>query len=84
MFDIGDKVVCIRPFRKYHVHPETCELPQFGRIYTIADFDTHWLYDWLGIRLAEIDRWYWLATHFKKVVDFEEPKRKETKVLEPA
>lgn len=83
MFDVGDRVACVKyfPRRRDHAYPNV------GCVYTVEDIDEHVWHGYLGIRLVELpadapsgNRWYFRATHFRKVTDFEEPKRKVEKV----
>ena len=86
MFEIGDKAVCIKPFKASEAHPaiSVTELPQVGMVYTIIDFAKQPGTGALGLVFEELDCLWkgrripsaWLASHFRKVVPFEEPKRK--------
>lgn len=86
MWEVGDKALCIRSFRRRPYGRVPDEFPQVGLVYEVAQVRPFWRSSSIiGLNLAGLGGWVWNSTWFRKVknTDFEEPRRLVTEKEQP-
>jgi hypothetical protein len=90
MFDPGDKVVCIEGFSEWErgmllwfgAVPPPCAWPEMGRSYVVVKMKRHPRGEHFGVNVVGIPNWYWEPSRFRKLDNYEEPKKLVEKVPE--